>query len=65
MSTIERTEAGIEPAPFMSYATRALLVKGGILVGVVCVVALGLYFSDQSCSNPLYVTFNAWCSAPR
>ena len=65
MSTSERTEAGIEPAPFLSHATRAFFVKGGILVGVVCLVALGLYFRDQSCSNPLYVTFNAWCAAPR
>lgn len=65
MSTNERTEAGVEAAPFMSHATRAFFVKGGTLVGVVCLVALGLYFSDQSCSNPIYVTFNAWCSAPR
>lgn len=50
---------------FLSHATRAFFVKGGILVGVVFLVALGLYFSDQSCSNPLYVTFNAWCAAPR
>lgn len=65
MLNSKRTEAGVEAAPFMSHATRAFFVKGGILVGVVCLVALGLYFSDQSCSNPLYVTFNAWCSAPR
>ena len=33
MLTSERTEAGIEPAPFLSHATRAFFVKGGILVG--------------------------------
>lgn len=65
MSTDTRTAAGSEPVPFMSHATRAFFIKGGVLVGVVCLVGLGLYFSDQSCSNPLYVTFNTWCSAPR
>lgn len=64
MSTSNRTEAGIEPVPLMSHAARAFFIKGGVLVGVVCLIALGLYFIDQSCGNPLYVTFNTWCSAP-
>lgn len=65
MLTNGHTAAGSEPRLFMSHATRVSFIKGGVLVGVVCLIALGPYFSDQSCSNPLYVTFNTWCSAPR
>lgn len=46
MSTEARTTAGSEPFPLMSHATRAFFIKGGVLVGVVRLIALGLYFSE-------------------
>jgi len=48
----------------MSHVARAFFIKADFVVGVLCLIALGLYFGDQSCSNLLYVVFNTLCSAP-